>query len=434
MRAPAGALRDACAAHEPRRRPALAWRSALAAEPRRRRPAPYVVVLRDGAERRRRRSREPRQGSVVTAGYRSALQGFAADAPTRQLGALAQPIRPCRWSFPTAVRRRRAARRSRPARPSPAASGASARRRATARAHAGDGAVAVLDTGIDLANADLTRRRHQLRHAGRVRQRRQRPRHPRRRHDRARATAASDVVGVAPGTTLYSVKVLNAERRDAVAAPVRDRLGDRATPPRSSITRREHEPRGRGHRRRQLRAATATPSTPRSAAPSPRASLSWSAPATTARDARDPRRLPRGADRHRDERRRRAARARRAPSPALQDARRTTARDILELRGHGRRRGARRSPRPAPASSRPSAAAGRRPTRARARRRRTSRAPSPLCLGAGRAGPCAGLAPADDRSRRCARGRRRRPARVPRRSAAPGDGQGFGPLVSAASY
>ena len=143
--------------------------------------------------------------------------------------------------------------------------------------------MAVLDTGIRLSHPDLNVvRRHELRRPGHRAERR----YGHGTHIAGTIGAlnnGSGVVGVAPGTKLFSVKVLERRReRQLRRDHLRDRLGDRQPRP-EAHRRRQHEPdRDRVHRPARSRARRRRRRcTRRSATRPPRASLTSSRPATT---------------------------------------------------------------------------------------------------------------------------------------------------------
>ena len=175
--------------------------------------APYVVVLRDrlGDPTGATNDKARRLGFLVKHQYVSAVRGFAAQLNDHQAARLAEDrdvemIVPDA-SFAAAGTAALVAGEQAP--PGIRRIGAAAPGTASIAA---SGAVAVLDTGIDLAHPDLVARHgvncitpsaqakddngHGTHVAGIIGAR----------------NAGRDVVGVAPGTTLYSVKVLNARK------------------------------------------------------------------------------------------------------------------------------------------------------------------------------------------------------------------------------
>ena len=125
----------------------------------------------------------------------------------------------------------------------------------TAAHSAASVAVAVIDTGIDLSHPDLNAVNGTNCISARAQaHRRPRPRHARRRHDRCQQQRQPAWSGVAPGTQVYAVKVLNSPARAAVADHLRHRLG-RHQRRGAQHQGREHEPRRRRHRPIGMRTA-----------------------------------------------------------------------------------------------------------------------------------------------------------------------------------
>ena len=283
---------------------------------------------------------------------------------------------------------------------------------------------------------------HQLRQARHARAGRQRPRHATSpASSRARNTAPG-VVGVAPGTPRL-------RRQGAQQPAARGTLSqflcgiDWVTANAAALEhpRREHE-----HRRR--RAPTTAPAAATNGDAEHKAICAATAAGVTfvvsagnggtRLRAHRPGRLPRGPDGHRDERHRRAARARSARRSCAKKRARRPHGTYSNYAVGGRRRGAHASPRPAPASSRPGLGGGHldlhrhepgRPAR-RGRRRAL-----PRQRRAARA-----RAPGSRPPRVIARVRADATAAATLANGFPGDplrpltGKVFGPLVTAAQY
>lgn len=174
---------------------------------------PYIVVLNDGTDARAAvPSLERKHGFKAEHVYTASIKGFAARLGGAQREALA------RDPAVASIHEDRAARLPVPARATRAATLATGVRRIGAGAKAAtDVAVAVLDTGIDLTHPDLRALVGTNCTGGANR----------------RATAVTDGnghgthvagtiagrngIGVAPGTTLYAVKVLDDEGRGSAS-------------------------------------------------------------------------------------------------------------------------------------------------------------------------------------------------------------------------
>ena len=167
--------------------------------------APYVVVLRDGVDAKEKTAElEKAHAFKADHTYAASLTGFAARLAGRQRDAI------LRDAAVVSIHEDKAVRLSPPARSTRAASIATGVKRIGGGAHAAAGvAVAVLDTGIDLTHPDLSalagtnctggaNRRTTAVMDG----------HGHGTHV-AGTIAGKGGIGVAPGTTVYAVKVLD---------------------------------------------------------------------------------------------------------------------------------------------------------------------------------------------------------------------------------
>ena len=390
---------------------------------------------------RRRRSSATRACASPELSYDTALTGFAADLNGPQLERAAAPhpavaavepdaddLRDAGWQALGQGRDRAARHPPRRAAPPPALAHPPA-----------TSAVAVLDTGIDLANPDLDAvtgtncvkpgtsaqddNGHGTNVAGII----------------AARNTGSGVVGVAPGTRVYAVKVLNNRAVGTLsqflcginwvtanAAALNIRVGQhehrRRRPRRRRLRHQERRLRAQGDLRRRRPPASPSSSRPATAAVTSRRTVPAAYPEVlTVTAMTDTDGLPGGA----------------RPGLLRQEGARRPHGHLLELRGRGGRRARTRSRRPAPASPRPSSAASPPPITGTSQAAPHVAGAVALCHRHRRAPrPCAGLAPAGV----ITRVRADATAAMTLATGFLGDplrplaGKVFGPLVTAAQY